>query len=486
MLNKLRSLASDTAVYGVSTIVQRFLTFLLTPIYSNYLLSADIGDVANLYSLIAFVNVVYSFGFESAFFRFYKRDSNDKNKVYTTAFILIMGISSFFTLLFAVAAPWFANLAGVHSGEGAQFIRYAAAIALFDAVMIIPFARLRMERKARHFAILKAVMVVINVVANLVLVIGFTAGAQGVFWSGIVSSLLGAIVFVPSIISHIQPPFNKRLFKEMLAFGLPTLPSNFSAMLLQVADRPILQKLTNAETVAMYQTNYRLAIPMMLAVSVFEFAWKPFYLSHSEDKDAKDLFSRVLTYFTLVCAVLFLLLAFFMEFVVRVPFIGGRFINPLYWSGLGIIPIVAAGYFFNGLATNLAAGLHITKQTKYLPYATGMAAAVNVLINLMLIPMYSYVGAAWATLIAYMASAAVMYYYAQQAYPIKYEWNRIGIVVGVTSLMYFLSTLLLVPDSLAATAGLRLLLLLCFAFCIYMLRFFTAEEIRTVQRILKR
>jgi len=214
---------------------------------------------------------------------------------------------------------------------------------------------------------------------------------------------------LPELVKYMRFKFDRTLLMEMLRFGLPTLPASLSAIVLQIADRPILKAMTNSSEVAMYTVNYRLGIPMMLLVSIFEYAWKPFYLTHYEDEEHERLFSRVLTYFTLFSGIFFLLVGFFMEFLVRMPFIGGKFINPEYWSGMGIIPIILGGYYFNGMFTNFSAGFHIKKKTEYLPLTIGLAAIVNVVMNIVLIPYYGIYGAAWATFVAYLVSAIAAY-----------------------------------------------------------------------------
>ncbi|MBX7155461.1 MAG: oligosaccharide flippase family protein [Bacteriodetes bacterium] len=484
-MSKLRTLASDTVVYGTSTIVQRFLTFMLTPIYTNFLTKTELGDVVYIWSVIAFLNVLYSFGFESAFLRFYKRDDENRFSVYTHAFLPIVIISGLVTMFTLVAPNSIANLLQLSGSDNALLIRLAALIPFADAIMLIPFARLRMERKAKQFAFIKFLLVVINVALNIILVVWLHKGALAVMIAGVTSSAFGALLFVPSILKHLKFEWNADLFSDLTAFGLPTLPSGFSAMMLQVADRPILRMYADAATVGLYNANYRLGIPMMLFVSVFEYAWKPFYLSHAADADAKQLFSRVLTYFTVVCAGLFLVLSLFIGYVVQAPFIGGRFINEAYWSGLHIIPIVAAAYFFNGLATNFASGLHITKRTRYIPLATGSAAITNIALNLILIPSLSYTGAAWATFAAYAVSAIVMYLYSQREFTVDYDWSKVGLVVAGTVSLYAVSTLIPVTQD-GTMLLMRIAILSGFVALLYALGFFTANQMAFVKRFLKR
>ncbi len=485
MLSKLRSLASDTVIYGSSTILQRFLTFLLTPLYTNFLSMAELGIVANLYSLIAFVNVVYSFGFESSFLRYYRRDDPQRRAVYTLCYASIVVVALLFSSVSLSMPNLITSYSGLHSEVGIRIGMMATLIPLLDALTLIPFARLRMEHRPKVFAGLKLIVVFINVCANLLFVVSWHWGAEGVFIAGMLSSAVGFVLFIPSILKQIEFRWDKTLFKSLLSFGLPTLPSGFSSIMLQVADRPILLALTDPSTVGLYNANYRLGIPMMLFVSVFEYAWKPFYLTHADDKDAKQLFGKIFSYFSLVSAVLFLVISFFIGTVVQMPFIGGRFIRETYWTGLGIVPIIAASYYFTGVATNFAAGLHITKQTKYLPLSTGAAALANILLNLAFIPVFSYYGAAWATFGAYVISAAVMYYYSSRIYPIDIEWQRVALFLGVALAVYAMS-FVISSQNLILSGIIHLALIAVYLVILIAIKAITPEEVRSLKQILLR
>ncbi len=346
MQSKIRSLASDTLVYGVSTVAGRFLTFLLTPLYTNYLSPGEIGDVTAVYAMIAFVNIAYSLGLEPAFMRFWVRDDEQTSQqVFRAAFLGVAAIGILVTIVTVILSPWIATSPVLQlEGNGADIVAIAALVPLFDALVLIPFARLRMQRKPRTFALLRLAAIGINVSLNVVFVVLWGWRVEGVVWAGALSSAATFLLFIPSLTlrraNFPSAPSITSLLKEMLHFGLPTVPASFSSIMVQVADRPILLLMTSSAVVGMYQTNFRLAIPLMMFVTVFEYAWKPFYLSHHHDADAKAIFSRVLTLFTIVCGAIFLVTALFMPYVVQMPFIGGRFINPAYWSGMTIIPIV--------------------------------------------------------------------------------------------------------------------------------------------------
>ncbi|MFP4370322.1 MAG: lipopolysaccharide biosynthesis protein [Candidatus Kapaibacterium sp.] len=485
MLDKIKLLASDTAVYGLFTILGRFLNFMLTPLYTNYLTRQELGSVIYIFSIIAFINIIYSFGFETSFFRFFEKGRDERNKsVFTHSFLAIFSISALFSILLFSGAVYYAPIA-LDSDNTVTLFKLAAVIPFLDAIMLIPYARLRMLRKTWLFSITKFLLIVLAVAMNVVFVIFLDMGAEGVFYAQIIASGCGVLFFLPTIIKHLKFKFDKLLFNDMLRFGLPTLPANLAAIILQVADRPILEWLTgSASAVAMYGVNYRLGIPMLLFVTLFEYAWKPFYLSNYKEQNAKELFARVFTYFTMASGVIFLVTSFFMEYIVQLPSVGGRLINPDYWPGMDIVPVILAAYYFNGVFTNFVAGFLITKNTAKIPVAVGSAAAFNVLLNLILIPFIGFRGAAWATLGAYAASALVIYIFQRKIYPVPYEWRRVFILVIAVGAVYFVGTAVdavnLLTEILIKISFLFIMLLILF-----LLKFFNLEELSLLKRMIK-
>jgi O-antigen/teichoic acid export membrane protein len=447
MSPSISSLASDTVIYGVSTVLSRFLTFLLTPLFTNYLTKHEVGEISGIYAMIAFVNIVYSLGMEPAFMRFWEKGNDENNaRVFSVSFWTVALLGVVVTGLTMVFAGPIASSSVLQLGEGgSRYIVLAACIPLLDALVLIPFARLRMQQRPRTFALMRLLSVAVTFAFTILFVAQYHWRIEGALLGGIIGSFATLVAFVPSTLGTVLRNTRrgmawKPLLKDMLAFGLPTVPSNFSSIMVQVADRPIMLMLTSASVVGMYQTNFRLAIPMMMFVTVFEYAWKPFYLNHRDEPGAKELFARVFTVFTAVCGGIFLITSFFIEYIVRMPFIGGRFINPEYWHGMAIIPIVMVAYFFNGVFINMAAGLHIQKRTGFFPLATGIAALVSVGATWLLVPSYGIIGAAWAKVVAYFISAIMLYIFAQRVYPMKYEWRKVMSLIGLAALTYWIGT----------------------------------------------
>lgn len=479
MRAKIQLLASDAAIYGVTTLMTRSMSFLLTPLYTNALANrSEFGVYAYLYSLLAFLNVVYAFGMDTAFLRFYSpKDPQKTETAFSFSWWMIATIGLLCTIIIILSGDVIAGFIPDVQGHG-DLIRAIALIPLFDALTNVPYNLLRMQRKAKLFGVLRIANVAVNLVLNLLLVGYFHMGLKGIIISGIVSSLFAVIGVLPIIFKWLRLQFNKELSHEMLHFGLPTMPSAFSGMMLQVADRPIMASIAGSDLTGLYQANYRLGIPMMMLVAVFEFAYKPFYLSHHEDEDAPRLFARIFTYFMIIACFVFLLISLFIKNIVALSVGGVSLIHESYWEGVGIIPIILAGYIMNGIATNVALGLHITKKTVWLPIATGLAAFTNIILLFALVPSYGIYGGAWATFCAYAVSAGVLWYISMKVYPLPYEWSRIFGTSIVTLMLYIASRILDIHGF-----GM-VLLLLAFPLILFASGILNHQEKRFIKRVL--
>lgn len=484
MREKIKSLSKDTLIYGTSTVIQRFIVFLLVPLYTNVFSLGKYGIVANLFSYIAILNVFFSFGLESGYFKFGSTlEVGDKKQNFSLPFISIFIVSFILGSVLFIFPVQFTPLFQL-SPEYAPLLRYAALILFFDAVVLIPFAYLRLRRRAKVFGVLKVVSISINVLLNLILILGFKWGIEAVFIANAVASGAIFLFFIPLILKNLTFTFNKELFKELLKFSLPLIPAGIGANFVQVIDRPILRYLTNEDTVGLYQANYRLGILMMLFVSIYEFAWKPFFLQTAKEVNAKQIFSRIMTLFIFAMCFLFLFLSFYIENIVKIPLpVRGYLLGKDYWAGLSIIPIVLAGYLFYGIYVNLMVGIYVEKKTKSLPFITGIGAIVNILANFLLIPKFGMTGAAYATLISYIAMTAAIYRTANKYYKIDYEFSKIYLIFFVTIATFAIYTF---------TAGtflhewyLKIIFVALFFILVFAFRIVTLNDIKSLRRVKK-
>ncbi len=487
MKNKIKSLAGETIIYGLSSIFGRFLSFILTPVYTNYLDTSQYDFVIYSFSIVALLNVIYSFGMETAYFRFYNFDNKEQSKnAFSNAYIFINSISLIFTIFLIAFSGFFGKIIASPNVENVGYLFSLAVLMPFiDALTYIPYGYLRMSKQAKKFAYTKFLIIFIAVAFNFIFLIPMGYQAEGVFLAQIIGSTFAFLYFIPILKRNLSFKIDFNLLNQMVKFGIPTIPAAISGIILQVADRPILKELTGSDlAITTYQVNYRLGIPMMIFVTVFEYAWKPFYLGNYKENDAKELYARILTYFTLISSFIFLFFSFFMVYFVQLPFIGGKLINPKYWEGLHIIPIILLAYFFNGMFTNFSAGFLIEKKTRYFPIAVGGAAIINIVSNFILIPILGYEGAAWSTLIAYFFSAVLLYYYSLKIYPIKYEWGRIALIVSLASLVFFVSSLISI-NNITFEILLKITLIIIYFIALFLMGFFNKEEIKFLKNFFR-
>lgn len=486
--DKIKNLASDTLTYGIFQTLGRFLSFMLTPLYSNYLTKADNGIVAYLFAIIALVVYIYSFGMEASFFRFFEA-GNEKNnkKVFSTSFFTIVLVSLFFTVLILIfSAPLSESIIG--DFENAHLIlQIAALIPFFDMLMVIPYGKLRMQHRVKQFAITRFCIILLAVILNIIFLMYTELGTLGVFAAQLIASVCGACIFLPEVIKTLDLSFDKVLFKNMLKFGFPTIPASLSTVAMQMLDRPIMKIFISDEKIGLYQINAKLAIPMMLMVTIFDYSWRPFYLSHYKDEDAPVLFGRVLTYFTLLCAGIFLTASLFIENIVRIPLWGGKFfIHPAYWEAMYIVPILLFGYFLSGVTNIFSAVFHIEKKTKYLPLAISIAAIVSIVLNFILIPKFGFIGAAIALVIAYFSGAALMKFYQSKVkFKVNYEWHRILLIFVATIIIFVVGSYIKCLFNIYVSFILKFLLMGVFILLLRILGFFTKSELQFLKNFIR-
>lgn len=476
MFKDLKSLGKESLIYGLSTVGARLLNFLLMPFYTHYLLPAEYGVVATVFSYMAFLNILYQYGMDQAYMRHYAH----KEKAFSTAYSCVLTTSLAFSALLAVFPGVWAQLGGIGAANG-KLVLYAAAILFLDSINVLPFADLRMAHKPFYFAGVRMLSIVVNVALNIVFLTRLNMGIEGVFLANLVSSLL-SVAAVPKRFSF---TFDRELFSKLLDYALPLLPAGLGAMAVQVIDRPILLRLSGEAAVGVYQANYRLGIFMALIVSMFDQAWRPFFIERADKPESRLVFARVLTYFTAALAWACLALSFFIPDLVRLRVAGRALIHENYWAGLPIVPVVLAAYLVNGIYVNLLAPVIISKKTKVIMLATLAGAAVDVAANFALIPVFGIYGPPWAAFAAYCVMAVIVYYYGRRHYPVPYEFRRVALA-AFTALALAVPALAGWSPSPAAWLAYRLAAVAAYPLALYYSGFFLPEEKAKAAELLQR
>ena len=482
MIEKIKELTKDTAIYGISTIVGRFFGFLLVPFYTNIFSTYEFGVFSNIYAYIAFLNIVYIYGMDAAFLKYSSvAESKDKKNVFSTPYIFV----TLSTLLFSVVILLLrSNLSSAISipSEYAYLLNYVILIILFDTLALVPFANLRLQRKAKKFAIIKILNILINLGLNIYLILFLDYGIEAIFISNTAASAFSFLALLPEIIKHFIPRIDKELLKKMLKFGIPYLPASMAATVVQVIDRPIIVKIVGESALGIYQANYKLGIFMMLFVSMFQYAWQPFFLNNAKDVNAKKLFAKILTLYLIASSLILVVLSLFIGDIASFEIIPGRsIIGSDYLSGLYIVPVVLLAYIFHGMYVNFQAGIYIEEKTKYFPAVTGLGALLNIVVNLILIPKIGIMGAAIATLVSYFVMALGLFLTAQKFYKIPYEYLKISVIfilIAVCGILYY--TIIGFEN---VTFFYKLLILLGFIASLFIFRVISKEEISSLKKL---
>lgn len=488
MSSPLKNLAGQTAIYGLTTIIGRLLTWFLVPIYIGAAkFSTDqYGIITEMYSYVAFLVVFLTYGMETAYFRFSTQKDEDKKKVYTTI-VSSLFVTSF--LFIALAFIFNQSIADwLKYPNNKEFVTWFAIIVGLDAVSSIPMAKLRAENKATKFVIANFANIIVFVGLNLFFLAycrpihaaGKTnwiidifynpnIGVGYVFISNLIASITKFVILLPEMLVA-KYGFEIRLLKKMFIYALPLLIFGLAGIVNETIDRIMLKRmlfdvLGEKETlsqIGIYGACYKVSIIITLFIQAFRYAAEPFFFAQEKEKDAKETYSKVMTYFVIVCATIFIGVMLFIDIVKYfIP-------NESFWEGLHVVPILMFANICLGIYYNQSIWYKLSGKTKYGAYIGIFGAIVTVALNFVWIPVYGYVGSAWATLICYFSMMLLSFILSRKHYPIKYDLPKIFFYLGMAFGLYFLSAYIDV------TAGIikyvvHSLMLIGFAIIIYLI-----------------
>lgn len=437
MVNKVKRLGQETLIYGTSTILARMLNFFLVPFYTYYLITSDYGIIATVFAFMALFNIIYQYGMDQAYLRF-AEDNKTKN-TFSTPLLAVCGTSILLSVIIYFLSPVIANILGIGT-QNSYLIKYCVLILAFDALNIVPFAKLRFEHRAWHFVLVRSVSIIVNVAGNICALKFFDWGVKGVFAAGILASLTSLILLFPVVKESFIFRFDKKLFKQMFNFSWPFIPAGLASILVNVIDKPLLSHLTSLADVGVYQANFKIGIFMMLIVSMFDQAWRPFFIQEAKEPNAKQTFAEIFTWSFALLGWVFLGLALLMPLIIQTNIFGMNLINRAYWGGLKIIPLVVGGYFFYGCYINFMVAPVLTKKTTVLMKITLLGAAASILVNILLVPHIGILGAGWAIFISYAMMALALFIFGQKNYKINYDYKKIFLISLIIITAYFIGS----------------------------------------------
>ena len=446
----IKKLVSQTAIYGLSSVIGRLLNFLLVPLYTGIFAPEEYGVLSELMVVVAFAMVVLTYGFETAFFHFTNKE-NDSEKVLSTGFTSLLTSSLLFLFIASNHSQNIANL--LHVPEHPNFINWLVWILVLDVLTTLPFAKLRVCDRAWRFAFIRLTNITVNIGLNLFfyllcpyllkqeialeIINGIydpNVGIGYIFISNLIASCVMLILLSPEIFK-LKFSFDFQIWKKMIKYGFPLLIGGLAYVTNEMVDRLLLEYLLPADTataqVGIYSACYKVAIFMSLFIQAFRFGAEPFFFAQAQKKDAKKQYEIVMRYFIAFTAFIFLSINVFIDII-------KHFIqDEAYHAGLDVVPILLLANLFLGMYYNLSVWYKVSEKTRFGAYLSVAGATITVGLNILLIPTMSYMGSAWATLICYASMCMMSYVFSRRHYPISYNWKYILFyMISALSLFY--------------------------------------------------
>lgn len=470
-MGKIKRLAGETVLYGLGSILPRFLSFLLVRLHTDVFRPEEYGIITALYSWVAVVNIVLIFGMETAYFRFASQPGQTEKRIFNLAQTAVIVISSVLSLLFILLAGPIGNTLEV-SGR-TDLVKWLVLIMFIDALAAIPFARLRLQKKATLFAVGKLLNIGVLVGLNLYF-LKYSATYQPdvslVILANLAANAFYLLFFAPALLSW-RPAYDRTISPAMYSYAYPIMLTGLAGMTNEMFSRIMLIKWlpegfygekSGEYALGIFGACYKLAMLMNLTIQAFRYAAEPFFFSNASEKNSPRLFARVNHYFVIVCCTI--LLGVSINLDILKYFLG----DPAYWEGLHIVPILLLAYLFLGIYYNFSVWFKLTDKTYYGTLITVIGMIITIVANYLLIPVAGYEGSAIAALLCYTGMTALCYFWGQRHYPIPYQVNRAMMYIVFTMVLVYVINAVHIQGQFMATAF-HMAIILAYLIVIYLI-----------------
>jgi len=433
-MGKLTNIFKDTAIYGLSSIIGRFLNYLLVPLYTAQLSAASggYGIITNIYAYVALVLVLLTFGMETTYFRFTNKTHTDSQTVYGTTLITVGSVSLLFAILVLLFLSPISQLMGY--GEHPEYVGVMAVTVAIDAFLCIPFAHLRQQKKAIKFAALKLLNIIVSIVLNVIYFAILDGRDVGyAFYINLVCTAMLAVCLITEY-AGFRWVLDRKLLRTMLSYSWPILVLGIAGILNQTADKMLFPYIYKGDDMltqlGIYGACSKIAMIMAMITQAFRFAYEPIVFAGVKDKDQHEMYAKAMKYFIIFTLLAFLIVVGYMDilkYIVR---------NQDYWVGLKVVPIVMAAEIMMGVYFNLSFWYKVIDKTIWGAIFSGIGCAVLLVVNIVFVPRYGYMACAWGGFAGYGVAMLISYFVGQKYYPINYPLKDISFYVVLAFILY--------------------------------------------------
>jgi O-antigen/teichoic acid export membrane protein len=452
-LSGIKKLAGHTLWYGVPKIFQRFLNYGLTLLGFRLFDAATTSDLTQVYAIIPFLNILFTYGLETSFFRF--AQNTDPKKLYNTLGVSVVVSTILFTAMLFLFKQPVTNFLELRNHP--QYVNWMFGIIFFDTLSVIPLSKIRFEERPRKYALINMGSIVVNILIVIFFLFYAKSGYErdphsfpGIFYDPaigvgyfILANLASSIItllFLYKELSVMRLVFDSKLWKEVMYYSYPLIIVGFGGMINEMMSRVIYKKVLNGDPhevdrqLGIFGANYKLAVLITIFIQIFRLAAEPFLLNQSTRDDARKLYARVMKFFVIACCFMFMIISLFLEFWKLL--IASKFKE--YAEGIHIVPVLAMGSVFLGIYYNLAIWYKLTNKNMFGAYITLAGAAITIILNIWWIPIFGYTGSAWATFICYAFMMVISYTQGQRHYKIPYAKKKLLTYICIAVFFYII------------------------------------------------
>ena len=447
----IKALGKQSLIYGIGHVMARLITFLLLPLYTHTFTQVEYGALSLAYAFMGFALIIYRYGMDTALMKYSVQKSGQNRKKYIT---IIIGVQAITGIVFTLLLYLSRNITAVYvlGINRPDWMIYLSVILFFDSMWNLPMLILRSEERAGPFIIFSLLNVILTMVLNILFVVYWDSGIEGVFKANVIASSSVFFFSLPIILKRIKfSLFEKEAFMKIMRFALPFLPAGIFTMIMELSDRYLLEFYLGTAEVGLYSAGKKMGMLGLTVVMGFNMGWTPYFLKRGKQKGARIEFSKITTLFLGIMGYVTVLVSIWIPNIMRFSIGGSTLIGSEFWACEQVVSTILIGYFFFATYVIQLPGVYMKEITSWVPIFRIIGASSLILSSVFFIPTFGFLGAAYSVVLAFIFMSMSIYFKTNKIYPIAYNWR------GILYPIFFLIIIQFHIDDLITRAFISLL-----------------------------